>query len=66
VLDVDNNVKACYNYSITMKKVFRDLGTNYQRIYGKPLLTKMDCDVKVGINWLHMHELKIREEDLVK
>lgn len=64
-LDVDADLEACYNISITMKKVFRDIGPNFERLYGKKLLVPMDCDSKVGINWLWMHKINIREEDLV-
>lgn len=65
VLNVDKDLKTCYNISITVKKAFRDLPINFERIYGKKLLVKMDCDSKVGINWLWMHELNIKEKDLV-
>lgn len=64
-LDVDADMKACYNISIEMKKVFRDIGPNFERLYGKKLLVPMDCDSKVGINWLWMHKINIKEEDLI-
>jgi hypothetical protein len=47
-----------------MKKVFRDIGGNFKKIYGKELLVPMDNDCKVGVNWLWMHSLKVKEGDL--
>lgn len=66
VLDVDADIKACYNIYIDMKKVFQDISSNYERIYKKKLLVPMDCDCKAGVNWLWMHKLKLREEDECK
>lgn len=63
-LDVDVDINTCYNICIEMKKAFRDIAPNFERLYGKKLLVPMDCDAKVGINWLWMHKINIKEEDL--
>lgn len=58
VFDVDNNREIWYNICIRMKEAFKNTGKNYEALFGVPLLVPMDCDIKVGINWLWMHKLK--------
>ncbi len=58
VFDVDNNREIWYNICIKTKRAFKDAAKNYEALFGVPLLVPMDCDIKVGINWLQMHKLK--------
>jgi len=62
VLDI--NTDEWYNICITMKKTFRDIPANFEKIYGKKLLVPMDSDAKVGVNWLWQHKIQIQEKDL--
>jgi DNA polymerase I-like protein with 3'-5' exonuclease and polymerase domains len=60
-ITLDYGGKDWYNITIEMRKVFRDIPLNFERIYGRKLLVPMDCDAKVGANWLWMHTIKVKE-----
>lgn len=59
VLDINGNIHLAKEISEIVKGSFQDCGKNYQKLYGKELLVPMDCDAKVGINYLWMHEIKL-------
>jgi DNA polymerase I-like protein with 3'-5' exonuclease and polymerase domains len=59
VLDLDGGIKDAVEVSKIVRGSFQDCGKNYQKIYKKELLIPMDTDAKVGINYKHLHELKI-------
>jgi DNA polymerase I-like protein with 3'-5' exonuclease and polymerase domains len=59
VLDLNTNIKQAIEISRVVKSAFQDCGKNYQKIYGHELLVPMDCDAKLGINYLWTHEVKL-------
>jgi DNA polymerase I-like protein with 3'-5' exonuclease and polymerase domains len=59
LLDVDNERSNWYNICIEINKAFNNTANNYEQLFRQPLLVPMACDLKVGINWLWMHNVKI-------
>jgi DNA polymerase I-like protein with 3'-5' exonuclease and polymerase domains len=59
VLDMNTDIRRAVEISKVVKSSFQDCGANFKKIYGKELLVPMDCDAKMGINYLWTHELKL-------
>jgi DNA polymerase I-like protein with 3'-5' exonuclease and polymerase domains len=59
LLDVDNHRENWYNVCIEIDKAFKNTAKNYETLFHEPLLVPMACDLKVGANWLWMHEVKL-------
>lgn len=47
-LDVDNNPELCYNISIELEKVFKDIPANVKKVYGYDLKVPMQGEVSFG------------------
>lgn len=61
LLDVDNDRKHWYNVCIRIEEAFNNAAKNYELLFDQPLLLPMAGELKVGINWLHMHKIKLNK-----
>ena len=53
-LDLDNNPELCYNICIIMENVFRDIRTNFKKLYGKDLKVPFAGEVSFGKDLLNL------------
>lgn len=49
-VDVDNDPNLCYNVSVTMENVFRDIPRNFEKIYKKDFITPLAGEVSFDVN----------------
>ena len=59
-LDINGNLEEAIEIGHIVRGSFRDIPTNFKKIYGSELLVPMDADFKVGINNLWQHKITLK------
>ena len=57
---VDSREHRWYNIIRLVDECFKQAQQVYQETFLHPLLVPMNCEIKVGVNWKHMHKVEIK------